>query len=84
MYKLSCLLIRAIHNLIISNFRVEVPMEQLTYPDLVLKEENDVDVPLPTDQVSIQNISSKTFKTTFEFDVFINKYNYLFIYYTIA
>ncbi|PZC79528.1 hypothetical protein B5X24_HaOG216193 [Helicoverpa armigera] len=30
--------------------RVEVPMDHLNHPDLVLKEENDVDVPLPTDQ----------------------------------
>ncbi|KAF9418822.1 hypothetical protein HW555_004489 [Spodoptera exigua] len=30
--------------------RVEVPMDHLNHPDLVLKEENELDVPLPTDQ----------------------------------
>lgn len=27
-------------------------MDHLTHPEMVLKEENDIDVPLPTDQVS--------------------------------
>ncbi|XP_035439611.1 zinc finger protein 48 isoform X3 [Spodoptera frugiperda] len=30
--------------------RVEVPMDHLNHPDIVLKEENELDVPLPTDQ----------------------------------
>lgn len=33
-------------------FRVEVSLEHLANPVLDIKEENDVDVPLPTDQVS--------------------------------
>lgn len=33
-------------------FRVEVPIEHFTNPILDVKEENDLDVPLPTDQVS--------------------------------
>ncbi|XP_063536311.1 zinc finger protein 358 [Cydia strobilella] len=32
------------------NFRVEVPLEHFTNPVLDIKEENDIDVPLPTDQ----------------------------------
>ncbi|GBP22393.1 Zinc finger protein 585A [Eumeta japonica] len=30
--------------------RVEVPLEHLTSTELIIKEENDIDVPLPTDQ----------------------------------
>lgn len=32
-------------------FRVEVPLEHLANPIQDIKEENDLDVPLPTDQV---------------------------------
>lgn len=32
-------------------FRVEVPLEHLANPIQDIKEENDIDVPLPTDQV---------------------------------
>lgn len=33
-------------------FRVEVSLDHFSQPLLDVKEENDVDVPLPTDQVS--------------------------------
>lgn len=33
--------------------RVEVPLDQFTNPVSDIKEENDIDVPLPTDQVTI-------------------------------
>lgn len=39
--------------------RVEVPMEHFIHPMLEPKEENDVDVPLPTDQVSFLSICYK-------------------------
>lgn len=37
-------------------FRVEVPMEHLVNPIQDIKEENDIDVPLPTDQVRDTNL----------------------------
>lgn len=36
-------------------FRVEVPLEHLANPVQNVKIENDIDVPLPTDQVRLNN-----------------------------